>query len=123
LRLAALRRAGARGGPAHAGPTQHPGRSDLRRCRMSEWKQRALCARPELAPLRDLFFPGPKDTETAAKAKQLCAACPVRQACLDDALKEEGGRHYRYGIRGGLSETQRRREYEKRRKAVKASTA
>jgi WhiB family redox-sensing transcriptional regulator len=92
---------------------------------MSEWKQRALCARPELAPLRDLFFPGPKDTETAATAKQICAACPVRQACLDAAIAEEGGasHSYRFGIRGGLGPRGRRYRYEQARKNQRKAAA
>lgn len=90
--------------------------------RSSDWRAFAACQGED----PELFFPLGGDGRWAAQiqqAKAICGRCPVRQACLDDALKEEGGRHYRYGIRGGLSETQRRREYEKRRKAVKASTA
>lgn len=47
----------------------------------------------------------PYDTSDPVKAAQLCAGCPVKQACLDAALKEEhdlSGRS-RYLVRGGLT--------------------
>ena len=37
--------------------------------------------------------------QTAQAAFDLCAACPVRQACLDDELDRGGTQH---GIRGGM---------------------
>ncbi|MEU1152670.1 WhiB family transcriptional regulator [Streptomyces sp. NPDC005918] len=61
----------------------------------------------------DLFF-GEYSTTTpgkaaAAKAKAICAACPIRQGCLDAALAEERGLGWksRRGIRGGLTGKQR----------------
>jgi len=38
-------------------------------------------------------------------AKRVCAACPVRQECLDYALRVREP----FGIWGGLNETERRR--------------
>lgn len=38
------------------------------------------------------------------RAKQVCAACPVRARCLDHAIATEE----RYGIWGGLNQDERR---------------
>jgi WhiB family redox-sensing transcriptional regulator len=63
------------------------------------WADSALCAQTD----PELFFPGKGGT--SAPAKRICAACPVRAECLQDALD----RGERFGIRGGLSERQRRK--------------
>lgn len=42
--------------------------------------------------------------EDIAEAKSICAECPVRFACLQDALDL----HERFGIRGGVIETELR---------------
>ncbi|MCF3102953.1 WhiB family transcriptional regulator [Streptomyces roseoverticillatus] len=65
----------------------------------------ALCAAVE----PELFFPVRGDHATANLAREICARCPVIEACLADALKMEGGRSHsnRFGIRGGLSPNQR----------------
>lgn len=57
----------------------------------------------------DLFFDAPAERVTAykarvAKAKAVCAGCPVRAACLAYAL--DSGQDY--GIWGGLTEDERR---------------
>lgn len=47
----------------------------------------------------------PYDTSDRLRAKALCAGCPVKRACLDDAMEMEhglSGRH-RYLVRGGLT--------------------
>ena len=49
-----------------------------------------------------MFFPG--RGETAGPARQVCAACPVRQPCLDYAITNR----ITYGIWGGLTERERR---------------
>jgi hypothetical protein len=49
-----------------------------------------------------VFFPG--RGESAGPARQVCAACPVRQPCLDYALTH-GISH---GVWGGLAERERR---------------
>jgi len=57
-----------------------------------------------------VFFPGSGEVNVAARAKQLCAGCPVRHECLDYALRTA----QRYGIWGGLTYSERgplRREY------------
>jgi WhiB family redox-sensing transcriptional regulator len=55
-----------------------------------------------MPPLRE-----ESDTDRRARedaAKRVCAACPVRQECLDYALRVRE----QYGIWGGLTEVERR---------------
>jgi WhiB family transcriptional regulator, redox-sensing transcriptional regulator len=54
----------------------------------------------------ELFFPAPGEHGKAARAKRICARCPVRAACLADALASRDG----FGIRGGLTPNERRAE-------------
>jgi hypothetical protein len=49
-----------------------------------------------------VFFP--ERGESAEPARQVCAACPVRQPCLDYAISNR----IVYGIWGGLTERERR---------------
>jgi WhiB family transcriptional regulator, redox-sensing transcriptional regulator len=67
------------------------------------WRARAACR--NATP--DQFFPtaesGPVRAAQEAAAKAVCARCPVRQECLDEAL-----RRIPYGICGGLTEHERR---------------
>lgn len=53
----------------------------------------------------DLFF-GPGSAKPAVL--DICADCPVRQLCLDTAMREERGESARFGIRGGLSAKRRK---------------
>lgn len=64
-----------------------------------EWMLEAKCldADPEA------FFP--EKGGSTREAKRICAACPVREDCLDFALANDE----RFGIWGGLSERERRR--------------
>lgn len=63
------------------------------------WMLEAKCldADPEA------FFP--EKGGSTREAKRICAACPVREPCLEWAL----GNDERFGIWGGLSERERRR--------------
>lgn len=64
-----------------------------------EWKADAACRDLDL----DLFFP---DSEAdSAPALAVCAVCPVRQACLDFALRTRQND----GVWGGHTETERKR--------------
>ncbi|WP_102508157.1 WhiB family transcriptional regulator [Sanguibacter massiliensis] len=63
----------------------------------------------------EVFFPperigrGGGHGYDARPALALCRACPVRQACLDAALDEEkNAPSSTYGIRGGLTQDERR---------------
>lgn len=68
------------------------------------------------ADLGHLFFAETADTHTpvagsvaaksTAAAKAICARCPIRAACLDDALATEVP-HSRFGVLGGLSADER----------------
>jgi WhiB family redox-sensing transcriptional regulator len=62
------------------------------------WRDRAACRGADL----EVFFPG--RGEPAEPARRICAACPVRQPCLEFALSH-GIVH---GIWGGLAERDRR---------------
>ncbi len=63
------------------------------------WRDRALCA--ETDP--EAFFP--EAGASAAVARRVCAACPVRTECLTDALNRHD---VSYGVLGGLTPNQRR---------------
>jgi WhiB family redox-sensing transcriptional regulator len=64
----------------------------------ARWRELAACRGTDL----ELFFPG--RGESAGPARQVCAACPVRQACLDYAITNR----IAYGVWGGLTERERR---------------
>jgi WhiB family redox-sensing transcriptional regulator len=69
------------------------------------WRDRAACAAPGVDP--ELFFPAPGQHGKAACAKRVCARCPVRDACLADALIHPPLEDH--GIRGGLTARERGR--------------
>ena len=62
------------------------------------WQYRAACRGTDL----NVFFP--ERGKSAEPARQICASCPVRQPCLEFALRY-GITH---GIWGGLAERDRR---------------
>jgi WhiB family redox-sensing transcriptional regulator len=70
------------------------------------WQVRAACRGPQAAA----FFPPAsferKDEKEAreARAKAICAGCPVREACLEYALRIREP----HGIWGGLNEGERK---------------
>ncbi|MEU6642520.1 WhiB family transcriptional regulator [Saccharomonospora sp. NPDC046836] len=68
-----------------------------------DWRHRAACRDED----PELFFPvtdlGPGAQQTA-RAKAVCARCPVREQCLRYAL-DNGLDH---GIFGGMTERERR---------------
>jgi len=59
-----------------------------------EWRLQARCRGIDLS----VFFPTGGDTYTAAEA--VCASCPVRDACLADALRVFDVDGYRGGKTG-----------------------
>jgi WhiB family redox-sensing transcriptional regulator len=71
--------------------------------RPPDWRQRARCARPGVDP--DLFYSDRRGD--LAAAKRLCARCPVRQPCLEDALAAPA--LYDDGIRAGTTALDRRK--------------
>lgn len=64
-----------------------------------DWPERAACAEIGV----ELFFP--EDGMNAPEAKQICAGCPVRRECLNDALEHND----LFGIFGGLAPRERRK--------------
>jgi hypothetical protein len=64
----------------------------------ARWRELAACRGTDL----EVFFPG--RGETAGPARRVCAACPVRQPCLDYAITNR----IAYGVWGGLTERERR---------------
>lgn len=73
------------------------------------WRDHAACKGVDT----DLFYPSEHDDRDLRQharvvytaARQICMACPVRAACLDDAL---AAGEVSYGMRGGMSPTERR---------------
>lgn len=66
----------------------------------------ALCLRLDEKEKRAFFARG-----GGAKAKAICAECPVRQACLDRALSFEQPGEKRFGIWGGMTPREREQKF------------
>ena len=64
----------------------------------ARWRELAACRGAGL----NLFFP--ERGESAGPARRVCAACPVREPCLDNAISNR----IVHGIWGGLTERERR---------------
>lgn len=64
------------------------------------WASDALCRE---ADDPDIFFPAVHDQQAAAKARQVCGCCPVRDQCLEYAFANDE----RHGIWGGLDPAER----------------
>ena len=75
--------------------------------------EQARCALPEYAhvsffPERPMRADRREDANyrrDVARAKTVCAACPVREPCLDAALATGG--HHDHGIQGGTTPKER----------------
>ena len=63
----------------------------------------------------NIFYPSTENWERdVARARRFCERCCVRDECLEDAL---GDVHFgNYGVRGGLSEIERKRLRRRRRR-------
>lgn len=66
---------------------------------VADWRSRAACR--DVEP--DTFFPASDRGPEVARAKAVCAGCPVRSACLDEALHRVPE-----GTAGGLTAAERR---------------
>ncbi|HEV2931964.1 MAG TPA: WhiB family transcriptional regulator [Streptosporangiaceae bacterium] len=79
------------------------------------WRSSAAC----LSADPDLFFPisstGPAERQIA-RAKVICAGCPVRIQCLDFALTHD----QTHGIWGGTTAEDRQRDRRRRRRRAAA---
>ncbi len=73
------------------------------------WRQQASCH----GDMATAFYPPLRAEKRLVKnareqrAKAICASCVVRDRCLEQAL----GRDERFGIWGGLTDTERRHLY------------
>jgi WhiB family redox-sensing transcriptional regulator len=64
------------------------------------WRWHAACIGEPI----EVFFPPLGGSSTRARA--ICAGCPVREPCLDEALADETLDH---GLRAGLTAPERKR--------------
>ena len=74
------------------------------------WQREGLCI-TGTAGLLDAFFPGPG--EPLNKAREICARCPVANECAEYAIVN----NEKFGVWGGTSEAERRKERARRRAA------
>lgn len=78
---------------------------------MAERFHGAPCTRLTLEEAERIFFPTGKKTLAAAqaRAKEICASCPVKDECLSTTMWAEGKTRAsnRYGIYAGLTPTER----------------
>jgi hypothetical protein len=78
---------------------------------VADWRDRAACLGEPLVRFFEDPLPddGGTDEQALAYARSFCVRCPVRAACLDTELAEEGraveGR--RFGVRGAMTPAQR----------------
>ena len=72
-----------------------------------DWRARAACLDED----PELFYPigaGEAYQPQIDAAKAVCAGCPVRVTCREDAMDTEPmDANHRHGIRGGLTKTER----------------
>jgi WhiB family redox-sensing transcriptional regulator len=69
------------------------------------WMEASACQELPLAARLDFYADERDDPAAVARARAVCASCPVQMTCLDHALSI-GERH---GVWGGTSEEERRR--------------
>ncbi len=83
-------------------------RRQAQRAMDGDWRAGAACAASTVDP--EVFFPEAGQGWKAVAAKQVCAGCTVRAACLHEALTgPQAHGEDEYGIFGGTSHTERRR--------------
>lgn len=71
---------------------------------MTDWEDRAACHGLPRADADD-FFAHPSEQDKIGRALAVCKTCPVKGACLRDALAWPASMDH--WIRGGLTEEQR----------------
>lgn len=83
-----------------------------------DWADDAVCAQTD----PEAFFApfegrgGSRHSKDVRQAVALCHECPVRKECLREAMAEESVDYLRFGIRGGLTPTERAELAQARRK-------
>ncbi len=84
--------------------------------RGADWRESAECR--DVGP--SVFEPDDTHTPAADEwvhPRTICAACPVRRECLDDALALESRGAARFGMRGGATPEERQSIYRQRGRA------
>ncbi|MFD6421064.1 WhiB family transcriptional regulator [Streptomyces sp. NPDC060198] len=73
----------------------------------AEIDSQAICAQTD----PEIFFPEKGHGDVARAAKRICVGCPVRRACLAEALATEGDltASSRHGVLGGHTPQERAR--------------
>lgn len=73
------------------------------------WTEQSACLTNDGMRAHDRAFDAPGSQRAVEAAKAVCAECPVREMCLEDAMDREGGLRpsNRYGIFGGLTPKER----------------
>ena len=66
-----------------------------------DWRKDAACN----GVASDIFFPASEEPPAAVRAKEICAECPVQEACLQYSLSTNQSA----GVWGGLDANERRR--------------
>ncbi len=79
---------------------------------LDTWQIKASCRGPQAAAFFPPAHPERKDerAQREARAKAICATCPVKRHCLEYALEI----HEPHGIWGGLNEVERKQLLERR---------
>jgi len=67
----------------------------------TNWRKDAACAGID----SEVFFSSIEDESASERAKEICATCPVQEACLQYALSTNQAA----GVWGGLDANERRR--------------
>lgn len=81
---------------------------------LAEWRSRAACK--DLGALAaEIFFPEntKRGIDPYARARTICATCPVKAECLDEAIENKE----QYDLWGGMNLRERRKEARRRRLA------
>ena len=79
----------------------------------TDWQAEAVCRDLET----DIFFP--VSEADAGPAREVCATCPVAEACLEFAIETRQTN----GVFGGLTPTERHRLVRRRQKAARKARA
>ena len=96
-----------------------------------DWRRDGVCVTWTAWPW-DPWYPDEHATSTDpvkraaawADGRALCAGCPIRLLCLEDALDHESGSsYYRHGMRGGLDDTERANLARSRQRRTKSEAA
>ena len=66
-----------------------------------DWRKSAACASVD----PELFFPPNGRSAEAKQAQMVCAGCPVRRECLEEALESDE----QFGVWGGMIDNDRRK--------------